>query len=103
MFAQLMEFVPAYEFRLFVDRYHGNYKVNPLANWSFERVREFVDKNEVPYNELHDKGYLSLGCAPCTRAIKPGEDLRAGRWWWELPETRECGIHVAEEDQGSGI
>lgn len=77
------------------DEAHGNYKVNPLANWSLEQVREFIDTNKVPYNELHDKGYLSLGCAPCTRAIKPGEDIRAGRWWWESdPNARECGLHT---------
>ncbi|MCZ6539281.1 MAG: phosphoadenylyl-sulfate reductase [Chloroflexi bacterium] len=77
------------------DEAHGNYKVNPLANWSFKQVREFVDANEIPYNELHDKGYPSLGCAPCTRAIKPGEDIRAGRWWWESdPNAKECGIHT---------
>ncbi len=77
------------------DEAHGNYKVNPLANWSFEQVRGFVDENEIPYNELHDKGYPSLGCAPCTRAVEPGEDIRAGRWWWESdPDAKECGIHV---------
>jgi phosphoadenosine phosphosulfate reductase len=77
------------------DAAHGNYKINPLANWSFEQVQSFVKENEIPYNELHDKGYPSLGCAPCTRAIKPGEDIRAGRWWWEGdPDAKECGIHI---------
>ena len=77
------------------DAAHNNYKVNPLANWTFEQVQEFVKENEIPYNELHDKGYPSLGCAPCTRAIKPGEDSRAGRWWWEGdPNAKECGIHI---------
>ena len=77
------------------DEAHGNYKVNPLANWSFEQVREFIDAKEIPYNELHDKGYPSLGCAPCTRAVGPGEDIRAGRWWWESdPNAKECGIHT---------
>jgi phosphoadenosine phosphosulfate reductase len=77
------------------DEAHGNYKVNPLASWSFDQVREFVDENEIPYNELHDNGYPSLGCAPCTRAIQPGEDIRAGRWWWESdPDAKECGIHI---------
>lgn len=77
------------------DAAHSNYKVNPLANWSFEQVREFVDENKVPYNEMHDMGYPSLGCAPCTRAIEHGEDIRAGRWWWEGdPDAKECGIHV---------
>lgn len=79
------------------DEPHGNYKVNPLANWSFEDVREYVTANSVPYNELHDRGYPSLGCAPCTRAIEPGEDIRAGRWWWESdPDAKECGLHVVE-------
>ena len=77
------------------DEAHSNYKVNPLANWSFEQVREFVNENEIPYNELHDKGYPSLGCAPCTRAVEHGEDIRAGRWWWEGdPNAKECGIHL---------
>ncbi len=77
------------------DEAHGSYKVNPLANWSFEQVREFIDTNEIPYNELHDKGFPSLGCAPCTRAIEHGEDIRAGRWWWEGdPDAKECGIHI---------
>ncbi len=79
------------------DEPHGNYKINPLANWTFEQVREYVDANGVPYNELHDRGYPSLGCAPCTRAIEPGEDIRAGRWWWESdPDAKECGLHIVE-------
>jgi phosphoadenosine phosphosulfate reductase len=77
------------------DEPHQNYKVNPLANWTFEQCREYVQANNVPYNELHDKGYPSLGCAPCTRAIQPGEDIRAGRWWWEAdPNAKECGLHI---------
>ena len=73
------------------------YKINPLANWSFDQVRKYVHDNDVPYNALHDQGYPSIGCAPCTRAIKPGEDLRAGRWWWESdPNAKECGLHVVE-------
>lgn len=79
------------------DEAHQNYKVNPLANWTFEQVEEYVKANNVPYNELHDRGYPSIGCAPCTRAIKPGEDLRAGRWWWESdPDAKECGLHIVE-------
>lgn len=79
------------------DEAHGNYKVNPLANWTFEQVRAYVDANGVPYNELHDRGYPSLGCAPCTRAVEPGEDIRAGRWWWESdPNAKECGLHIVE-------
>ena len=77
------------------DAAHSNYKINPLANWTFEQVQDFVKENEIPYNKLHDQGYPSLGCAPCTRAIKPGEDIRAGRWWWESdPDAKECGIHI---------
>ena len=73
------------------------YKINPLANWSFDQVRKYVDDNSVPYNALHDQGYPSIGCDPCTRAVKPGEDLRAGRWWWETdPNAKECGLHVVE-------
>ena len=80
------------------DDAHENYKVNPLANWTFDQVQAYVKTNNVPYNELHDRGYPSIGCAPCTRAIKPGEDLRAGRWWWESdPDAKECGLHIVEE------
>ena len=68
-------------------------KVNPLASWDRAKVWEYVQQHDVPYNELHDRGYPSIGCAPCTRAVAPGEDQRAGRWWWERPESRECGIH----------
>jgi len=75
------------------DEINGLYKLNPLVNWSLEDVKEFIKKNNVPYNVLHDKGYPSIGCQPCTRAIMPGEDIRAGRWWWENPESRECGLH----------
>ena len=79
------------------DTAHNNYKVNPLANWTFKQVRDFIDANEIPYNELHNKGYPSLGCAPCTRAIEPGEEIRAGRWWWETDSNaKECGIHVVK-------
>jgi len=68
-------------------------KFNPLINWSEEDVWEYIKKNSVPYNKLHDKGYPSIGCAPCTRAVKEGEDVRSGRWWWENPEHKECGLH----------
>lgn len=68
-------------------------KFNPLINWSFEQVKEYVTKNNVPYNVLQDKGFLSVGCEPCTRAIKEGEDIRAGRWWWENNSSKECGLH----------
>lgn len=80
------------------DQAHRNYKVNPLANWTFDEVQKYVLANNVPYNELHDRGYPSIGCAPCTRATQPGEDLRAGRWWWEIdPDAKECGLHVVEK------
>jgi len=68
-------------------------KINPLADWTDKQVWDYIKENNVPYNTLHDKGYPSIGCAPCTRAIKPGEDVRAGRWWWETPEKKECGLH----------
>ncbi len=69
-------------------------KVSPLLNWSLSDVWAYLNEFNVPYNALHDKGYTSIGCAPCTRAITPGEDVRAGRWWWENPETKECGLHL---------
>ncbi len=75
------------------DAEHKLEKFNPLIDWTTEDVWAYIRRHEVPYNELHDKGYPSLGCAPCTRAITPGEDIRAGRWWWENPETKECGLH----------
>jgi len=70
-------------------------KVNPLYNWSEEDVWDYIKDKGVPYNKLHDKGYPSIGCEPCTRAVKPGEDVRAGRWWWEEPEKKECGLHAS--------
>ncbi len=69
-------------------------KVNPLLYWSLEDVWDFVKQNMVPYNELHDMGFPSIGCAPCTRAVEAGEDIRSGRWWWENPEHKECGLHL---------
>jgi len=69
-------------------------KVNPLINWTEKDVWDYIEKNNVPYNKLHKKGFASIGCQPCTRAIEDGEDVRAGRWWWENPETKECGLHV---------
>ena len=68
-------------------------KLNPLINWNEDDVWEYIRANKVPYNKLHDQGYPSIGCEPCTRAIKAGEDIRAGRWWWEDPEHKECGLH----------
>lgn len=76
------------------ESHRGIIKVNPLTDWSGEQVWDYIRAHDVPYNGLHDIGFPSIGCAPCTRAVKPGEDVRAGRWWWELPETKECGLHV---------
>jgi phosphoadenosine phosphosulfate reductase len=76
------------------DADHGLQKFNPLIDWSHLDVWTYISANKVPYNPLHDLGYPSIGCAPCTRAIKPGEDVRAGRWWWESAEHKECGLHV---------
>ncbi|MBS0377284.1 MAG: phosphoadenylyl-sulfate reductase [Proteobacteria bacterium] len=75
------------------DEQHGLYKVSPLLDWSEADVWEYIRARRLPYNALHDKQYPSIGCSPCTRAIQPGESRRAGRWWWEQPETRECGLH----------
>ena len=72
---------------------HGRLKLNPLINWSEDEVWDFINKHKVPYNTLHDQGFPSIGCLPCTRAVQPGEDVRAGRWWWEMPEHKECGLH----------
>lgn len=69
-------------------------KYHPLLNWTTEELTGFIRQNNVPYNPLQDKGFVSIGCAPCTRAIKPGEDFRAGRWWWEDADKKECGLHV---------
>ncbi|MBI9067974.1 MAG: phosphoadenylyl-sulfate reductase [Salinivirgaceae bacterium] len=69
-------------------------KYNPLLNWSFDEVKKYVKDNHVPYNVLHDKGFVSIGCEPCTRAIQPGDDFRAGRWWWETNSKKECGLHT---------
>jgi phosphoadenosine phosphosulfate reductase len=69
-------------------------KYHPLLHWTSKEVTDFINANTIPYNPLHDKGFVSIGCAPCTRAIKPGEDLRAGRWWWEDSNKKECGLHL---------
>jgi len=68
-------------------------KYHPLLHWTLDEVKEFVNKNNIPYNILYDRGYSSIGCAPCTRPTKPGEDARAGRWWWENNTKKECGLH----------
>lgn len=87
-----------------IDAAHGGLvKINPLADWSHDQVWAYVREHQVPVNRLHREGYPSVGCDPCSRAIQPGDDVRAGRWWWESADTRECGIHVGEESGGSGI
>ena len=77
-----------------IDKANNLLKFNPLADWTFEQVKNYVKDYNLPYNKLYDLGYTSIGCAPCTRAIKAGEDERAGRWWWENPEHKECGLHL---------
>ncbi len=81
-----------------VDGARALVKANPLADWTADDIEAFVAANDVPINPLHARGYPSIGCEPCTRAIKPGEDERAGRWWWERDEKRECGLHVADRE-----
>ncbi|MCX6306522.1 MAG: phosphoadenylyl-sulfate reductase [Bacteroidetes bacterium] len=81
--AALVEWDPVYEI----------IKINPLIRWTSESVWEYINTWKIPVNELHAKGYPSIGCLPCTRAVEPGEDVRSGRWWWELPEFKECGLH----------
>lgn len=76
------------------DEAHQLFKFHPILNWSFDEVKEYIKANNVPYNPLHDKGFVSIGCAPCTRAIVEGEDFRAGRWWWEDESKKECGLHA---------
>lgn len=76
------------------DERHGLLKINPLIHWTEEEVWDYIKANRVPYNRLHDKGYPSIGCEPCTRAVRHIDDVRAGRWWWENPNYRECGLHL---------
>ena len=78
------------------DDAHQMIKLNPLLNWTEEMVWDYIKTHDLPYNKLHDQGYPSIGCAPCTRAVKPGEDARSGRWWWESKDTKECGLHVVD-------
>ena len=78
------------------DAGHQMTKFNPLADWSEQDVWHYIRSNHVPYNALHDQSYPSIGCEPCTRAINPGEDIRAGRWWWEDPDSKECGLHMVD-------
>jgi phosphoadenosine phosphosulfate reductase len=81
------------------DDVNGLIKLNPLINWSEKQVWDYIKLHHVPYNKLHDQGFPSIGCQPCTRAIKPNEDIRAGRWWWEEPEHKECGLHNRPKHQ----
>jgi phosphoadenosine phosphosulfate reductase len=76
------------------DDAHDLVKFHPLFDWTFDQVRAYISEHNIPYNPLHDKGFVSIGCAPCTRAIQPGEDFRAGRWWWEDASKKECGLHA---------
>lgn len=78
------------------DDSHKCIKVHPILHWTFDEVKSYIKQNKIPYNELHDKGFPSIGCAPCTRAVQPGEDIRAGRWWWENADQKECGLHVTD-------
>ncbi len=75
------------------DAGNNKIKINPLIDWTLDDVRRYIKANNVDVNPLHAKGFVSIGCAPCTRAIQPGEDIRSGRWWWEQPEQKECGLH----------
>ena len=75
------------------DERHGLLKINPLIHWTEQQVWDYIKENRVPYNRLHDKGFPSIGCEPCTRAVRRIDDVRAGRWWWESPDHRECGLH----------
>ena len=78
------------------DESNNIIKYHPILHWTTEEVKQYINENDIPYNILHDKGFVSIGCAPCTRAIRPGEDFRAGRWWWEDNSKKECGLHVHE-------
>jgi phosphoadenosine phosphosulfate reductase len=85
------------------DAHGGIVKINPLADWTWADVWAYIRAHDVPYNKLHDLGYPSIGCAPCTRAVAPGEDLRAGRWWWEADRSKtECGLHPARRHASTG-
>ena len=81
----------------FDEQHNGIIKINPIIEWTWEQTWDYIKKNNIPYNKLHDRGFPSIGCEPCTRAIKPGEPLRAGLWWWESNSQKECGLHT---DQG---
>lgn len=78
----------------FDEQHNGIIKINPIIEWTWEQTWDYIKKNNIPYNKLHDHGFTSIGCEPCTRAIKSGEPLRAGRWWWESDSQKECGLHA---------
>lgn len=83
-----------------IDHVHGDIlKINPIIDWTWDQIQEHIKKYDLPYNSLLDKGYPSIGCEPCTRPIKPGEDIRAGRWWWEQGEHKECGLHIERKNE----
>jgi phosphoadenosine phosphosulfate reductase len=86
-----------------VDSHHQLIKINPLFDWTREQVLSFVRERGIPYNSLHDQGFASIGCAPCTRAIAPGEPERAGRWWWEHEQKKECGLHCRHQSRTSAL
>ena len=86
--------VAGYSLSLRINEANQIIKYNPLLHWSTEQTKAYIDQYNVPYNILHDRGFISIGCAPCTRAIRAGEDFRAGRWWWEDQSKKECGLHV---------
>ena len=94
---ELVAVTKRYDTTLAVDTVNLKIQINPLINWTEEEVWAFIRANSVPFNRLHDKGFPSIGCQPCTRAILPGEDVRAGRWWWENPDTKECGLHARKK------
>jgi len=79
------------------DNANGLIKINPLLEWSEKQLWDYIKENDIPYNKLHDQGFPSIGCQPCTRAIQKGEDLRSGRWWWEMPDSKECGLHSSKK------
>lgn len=85
------------------DAEYGLHKVSPLLDWSEKEIWDYIRKKRLPYNSLHDVGYPSIGCAPCTRAVQPGEDARAGRWWWERADSRECGLHPRRKIPALGL
>jgi len=85
------------------DAEYGLHKVSPLLDWSEKEIWDYIRRKRLPYNSLHDIGYPSIGCAPCTRAVQPGEDARAGRWWWERTDSRECGLHPRRQIPALGL